>query len=281
VGQRPGPAESGKHSRRHAVLPPLLLFAMLAATMPANAAGDAPKPLTSHRVFDQSRPGVQLITVEFSALLNVPAATVTEANGGALEAIVAERIRRDEIQATQAAVRGAIEQGGDRTPREILGLPLVPVAAGAGVAVVVLVAVMLVLVSRRRRRRRERADAPAGDWAAPGGLDTRPAGAWSTQPAAAPNARQEGVWRAAPDSAWNAEQQEAWSGGESSPPMGVRPASAALQSWWDREESRTTEVPTANHAEPAKGVYNLCGNCGVRNHPSLRYCEQCWTLLVA
>lgn len=249
MGQRPGPAESGKHSRRHAVLPQLLLFAMLAATMPAHAAGDAPKPLTSHRVFDQSRPGVQLITVEFSALLNVPDATVTEANGRALQAIVAERIRRDEIQATQAAVRGAIEQGGGRTPREILGLPLVPVAAGAGVAVVVLVAVMLVLVSRRRRRRREHADAPAGDWAAP-------------------------------DSAWNAEQQEAWSGGESSPPMGVRPASAALQSWWDREESRTTEVPTANHAEPAKGVYNLCGNCGVRNHPSLRYCEQCWTVLV-
>jgi serine protease Do len=108
VGQRPGPAASMAHARRHAVLAALLLLiAMLAASVPASAAADEPKPLSSRRIFDQSRPGVQLISVEFKASLNVPDPVVTEANGRILQATIAERVRRGEIPATETAVRAA------------------------------------------------------------------------------------------------------------------------------------------------------------------------------
>jgi S1-C subfamily serine protease len=250
----------------------------------------------------------------------------------------------------------AIDQGRDRTPREILGLPMVQAAAGAGVAVVVLLVLILVLVSKRRRRKRRRAAAaPANGWGAqPGGWDTRPNGTWSPQPAVTPNAGQEGVWSPAPEAAWgpgqegawNAGQQASWStrpdaawspgqqeasnagqqaswdaqqqpawkaaGQQASWDAGGQPAwdagqqqegawggepeaswdrgqgSAGSQSWWDGEEARTAELPRAHNgeepresraAEPPK-AYNVCGNCGVRNHPSLRYCEQCWSALV-
>jgi serine protease Do len=86
----------------------LVLVAMLAGAVPSSAADDVPKPLTPRRLFDQSRPGVQLITVQFSAGLVVPDATVTEINGRALEAIAADRIRRGQIPATAAAASGAI-----------------------------------------------------------------------------------------------------------------------------------------------------------------------------
>src|SRR6266542_4442911 len=110
VGQRPvpGPGATSRHARLPTALPALLLVvAMLGWAVPAGAA-DTPKALSSRRLFDQSRPGVQLITVAFSAGLVVPEATVTEPNGRALEAIVAGRIRRGEIPATQAAASGAI-----------------------------------------------------------------------------------------------------------------------------------------------------------------------------
>jgi serine protease Do len=108
VGQRPGPAASVAHARRRAVLAALLLLiAMLAASVPSSAA-DMPKPLTPRRLFDQSRPGVQLITVQFSAGLVVPDAIVTETNGRALEAIAADKVRRGEIPATAAAASGAM-----------------------------------------------------------------------------------------------------------------------------------------------------------------------------
>jgi serine protease Do len=110
VGQRPGtgPGTTGGRSRPIAVLVgALLLVAVVSGAAPASA-DDGPKPLTSRRLFDQSRPGVQLITVRFSAGLVVPEPTVTEANGRALDAIVASRIRRGEIPATQVAASGAI-----------------------------------------------------------------------------------------------------------------------------------------------------------------------------
>jgi len=117
VGQRPGPAASGAHSRRHAVLAAfLLLVAMLAASVPASAAADEPKPLSSRRIFDQSRPGVQLITVEFKASLNVPEPVVTEANGRIVQATIAERVRRGEIPATETAVRAAIIEEISKNP---------------------------------------------------------------------------------------------------------------------------------------------------------------------
>src|SRR6266542_3529979 len=104
VGQRPvpGPGATSRHARLPTALPALLLVvAMRGWAVPAGAA-DTPRALSSRRLFDQSRPGVQLITVAFSAGLVVPEATVTEPNGRALEAIVAGRIRRGEIPATQA-----------------------------------------------------------------------------------------------------------------------------------------------------------------------------------
>ncbi len=111
------PVTTRMRSRLLAVLPTVLLVvAMVAAAAPANAADDQPKPLTSRRLFDQSRPGVQLITVEFSAGLGMPDPTVTAANERALETMAADRIRRGEIPATQAAARGAIVEEMAREP---------------------------------------------------------------------------------------------------------------------------------------------------------------------
>jgi serine protease Do len=93
----------------------LLLIGTLAGAAPAGA-DEEPAPLSSRRLFDQARPGVELITVQFSAGLVVPEAIVTEANGRALEAIAADRIRRGEIPATQAAARGAIIDEMSRDP---------------------------------------------------------------------------------------------------------------------------------------------------------------------
>jgi S1-C subfamily serine protease len=86
----------------------LLLIAMLAASVPASAAADEPKPLSSRRIFDQSRPGVGLIMVEFKAILHVPGWVVTDANARIIGGIVSERVRRGEIPATQAAEQAAV-----------------------------------------------------------------------------------------------------------------------------------------------------------------------------
>jgi serine protease Do len=80
---------------------------MLGGAVPASAA-DPPKPLTSRRLFDQSRPSVQLITVQYSAGLVVPEPVVTQDSRRSLESIVADKIRRGEVPATQAAAQGAI-----------------------------------------------------------------------------------------------------------------------------------------------------------------------------
>jgi serine protease Do len=111
------PVTTGMRSRLLAVLPTVLLVvAMVPAAAPASAAGDQLEPLTSRRLFDQSRPGVQLITVEFSAGLGMPDPIVTAANERALETMAADRIRRGEIPATQAAARGAIVEEMARHP---------------------------------------------------------------------------------------------------------------------------------------------------------------------
>jgi len=93
-----------------------MLFAMLAGAVPASAADDTPKPLSSRRLFDQSRPGVQLVTVRFSAGLVVPEPVVTRSNGLALEAMAADKIRRGAIPATRTAARGAIIDEMARNP---------------------------------------------------------------------------------------------------------------------------------------------------------------------
>ncbi|HZD74762.1 MAG TPA: serine protease, partial [Actinomycetota bacterium] len=94
----------------------LLVVAMLVPAAPAVAADDQPKALTSGRLFDQARPGVQLIMVEFSAGLVVPEPTVTAANQQALDSMAADMIRRGEIPATEAAARGAIVEEMARHP---------------------------------------------------------------------------------------------------------------------------------------------------------------------
>jgi serine protease Do len=118
VGQTPGtgPTTAGRRYRPPAIfLIAALLVALVAGAAPASAA-DPQGPMTSRRLFDQARPGVQLITVRFSAGLVVPEAIITQANGRALDAIVAGRIRRGEIPATRAAASGAVVDELARNP---------------------------------------------------------------------------------------------------------------------------------------------------------------------
>ncbi len=251
----------------------------------------------------------------------------------------------------------AIEQGRDRTPREILGLPVLVVAGLAGVVVVVLVGVgALVLVSRRQRRRRRGggpSPGPAGPgagWGAqPGGWGAQPMDAWGAQPepasatapGPAPPASADPPWVMPPASANPAETQ---------PPDPGTPESAERnrdwqQSRWIADESQTVEVPATGNAEPAPvpraetdqapptqpqwqpdwdqaapqverewsqparpavhtepervepghaataaqphewsaraqaAQSRPCWNCGHHNDPTLRYCEQCWSVL--
>jgi S1-C subfamily serine protease len=73
----------------------------------ASGADDERKPLVPRRLFDQSRPGVELIMAEFTAQLNLPEAEITAANQQALQARVTERIRRGEVPPTETAGRTA------------------------------------------------------------------------------------------------------------------------------------------------------------------------------
>jgi serine protease Do len=104
---RPGPPTTGGH--RPAV--PRLLLILLVVTIgwapSASAADDERRPLVPRRLFDQARPGVELITAEFTAQLNLPEAEITAANQQALQALVTERIRRGEVAPTETAGRNA------------------------------------------------------------------------------------------------------------------------------------------------------------------------------
>jgi len=110
VQQKPGPGRAAGRERPRlpaVLLAVPLLVAMLGGAVPASAA-DPPKPLTSRRLFDQSRPSVQLITVRYSAGLGVPEPVVTQESRRSLNSIVEDKIRRGEVPATQAAAQGAI-----------------------------------------------------------------------------------------------------------------------------------------------------------------------------
>jgi serine protease Do len=91
--------------------PPLVLLILLIVATggvpSASAAGEERKPLVPRRLFDQSRPGVELITAEFTAQLNLPEAEITAATQQALQARVTERIRRGEVPPTDTAGRNA------------------------------------------------------------------------------------------------------------------------------------------------------------------------------
>jgi serine protease Do len=104
---RPGPPTTGGH--RPAI--PLLLLILLVVTIgwapSASGADDERKPLVPRRLFDQARPGVELIMAEFTAQLNLPEAEITAANQQALQARVTERVRRGEVAPTETAGRNA------------------------------------------------------------------------------------------------------------------------------------------------------------------------------
>jgi serine protease Do len=113
---RPGPPTT---SGRPPDVPLLLLILLVVAAgwaPSASAAADARKPLAPRRLFDQSRPGVELITAEFTAQLTIPQAEVTPANQQALQARVTERIRRGEVPPTDTAARNAIIEEITRDP---------------------------------------------------------------------------------------------------------------------------------------------------------------------
>jgi S1-C subfamily serine protease len=82
----------------------------------ASAADDERKPLVPRRLFDQARPGVELITAEFTAQLNLPEAEITATNQQALQALVTERIRRGEVPPTETAGRNAAIEELTRDP---------------------------------------------------------------------------------------------------------------------------------------------------------------------
>jgi serine protease Do len=113
---RPGPPTT---SGRPPDVPLLLLILLVVAAgwaPSASAADDAREPLAPRRLFDQSRPGVELITAEFTAQLTIPQAEVTPANQQALQARVTERIRRGEVPPTDTAARNAIIEEITRDP---------------------------------------------------------------------------------------------------------------------------------------------------------------------
>lgn len=104
----PGPTAAGRAWRPLAVVGLLtMLLVGTVGALPANA-DDGPKPLAPRRLFDQSRPGVELITARFTGRLAVPEPQLTAASKRALQARVLDRIRRGEVAANETAARNAM-----------------------------------------------------------------------------------------------------------------------------------------------------------------------------
>jgi serine protease Do len=198
-----------------------------------------------------------------------------------------------------AASQTAISQGRDRTPREILGLPVVLFAAVAA-SVGLLVTGLLVAVPRRRRRaRRHRVPAmaaaqpgpipPPVPGAPPAALEAGAAAAhseWFDQPPVravgptepyGPIAGDDGALAAAagqpaPRYRGRHEPQPGRRVAAAEPARPGQPAPTTPAGWWDGGQWQHPQV----RQTPAALA---CRHCGHRSPPNLRFCERCWTLL--
>ncbi len=115
---RPGPGATRWSGRRRAVAALLsgLLLGAVGGALPASAATDERGALAPRRLFDQSRPGVELITAQFTAEVTVPEPEISSADERELRARVVARVRRGEIPATEAAVGTAVFEEIARDP---------------------------------------------------------------------------------------------------------------------------------------------------------------------
>jgi serine protease Do len=102
---RPGPKATRLSAA--AALGLLLLAGTLGGAVPASADGED-GPLPSRRVFDQSRPAVELVSAEFTARMRVPEPRLTLARQRELQARVNDKVERGQIPATEEAARDAV-----------------------------------------------------------------------------------------------------------------------------------------------------------------------------
>jgi len=85
----------------------ILLVATIGGALPASA-DDASAPLAPRHLFDQSRPGVELILATFTGRLAVPEPRITAEDQQVLQAHVVDKIQRGEVAADETAARNAI-----------------------------------------------------------------------------------------------------------------------------------------------------------------------------
>jgi hypothetical protein len=173
-----------------------------------------------------------------------------------------------------AASEAAIRQGRDRTPREVLGLPVGVFAAVAASGGLVVASALAVPLRRRRRRAAGRRGVPVMSAFQP--APTPPSFPGVSRPAARePGAAvEEGDWfdhrpvrAVGTTDPWPPEDRTAEPPGQPALPNGGR---------HERQPGR--RVAWSEPTPPLVGQ-PVCRNCGHRSPPTLRFCEQCWTVL--
>jgi hypothetical protein len=176
-----------------------------------------------------------------------------------------------------ASAQAGISQGRDRTPRELLGLPLTLfVVLTAGVALLVAGVLVAALMRRRRRTARRRA-APGRSLFEPGPVPPSFPGALQPAPLETRAAGQATAVR--PQPWWPPEEPAT----EPSAPLDgdLAAPQPARQVAWSNRTQRTEPRPTtpAGWWDSQPPAPLVCRNCGHPSPPALRFCEQCWTLL--
>jgi hypothetical protein len=197
----------------------------------------------------------------------------------------------------------AIAQGRDQTPREILGLPFVPVVASAALLGLLTVTIPARGLARRRRRARGRAGPgapaqPGSAWPGAGWPEPGPSGqpdlpAWPDLPARpGPSARPGTAVYPVPTAPIGFNPN---GNGSPAPAMAAGQATAAqpsaVQAWRPPSADDTAELPVATPAgrwdghvperrRPRQASPSLdCPSCGQPNPATNRFCEQCWSAL--